>query len=73
MCSVNKEQDEWVDDLDDTFEKNAVDKTEKVGSQMETLDRKKVSRDAIGRSHQARQNPKGLVESMMKCVITDST
>ena len=56
-----------------TFEENTVDKTERVGSQMETLDRKKISRDVIGRSHQARQRSKGLVESMMKCVIKDST
>ena len=73
MCSVNKEEEEWVDDLEDTFEENTGDKTEKAVSQMETLDRKKISRDVIGRSHQARQKPKGLVESMMKCVITDST
>ena len=73
MSSENKEDDEWVDDLEDAFEENTDDKTEKAASQMETLDRKKISRDAIGRSHQARQKPKGLVESMMKCVITDST
>jgi hypothetical protein len=73
MSLENKEDDECVDDLEDAFEENTDEKTEKAGSQMETLDRKKISRDVIGRSHQARQKPKGLVESMMKCVITDST
>ena len=73
MCSVNKEEDEWFDGLEETFEDKSGDKTGKVGSQMETLYRKKISRDVIGRSHQARQKPKGLVESMMKCVITDPT
>ena len=66
------EENEWFDESEDSLEENPTEKSDKVRSQMETLDRKKVRRDVIGRSPQVRQ-PRGLVESMMKCVITDST
>ena len=73
MDSINAEDNEWFNDLEESLEENLIEKSEKVRSQMETLDRKKVSRDALAQSPQSRQRPKGLVESMMKCVITDST
>ena len=73
MGSVTVDDNEWFDDLEDSPEENSSGKSERVISQMETLDRKKISRDVIDRYHQARQKPKGLVESMMKCVITDPT
>ena len=73
MGSVTVDDNEWFDDLEDSLEEKPSGKSEKVMSQMETLDRKRVSRDAIGRSPRVRERQSGLVESMMKCVITDST
>ena len=73
MGSVTVDDNEWFDDLEDSPEENSSGKSERVISQMETLDRKKVSRDAIGRSPHIRERQSGLVESMMKCVITDPT
>ena len=68
MCSVNNEEDDWFDDLEETAD-------EKVKNQVETLGRKRTNRSAKCRSSLAytRQRPRGLVEQMMKCVITDST
>ena len=73
MGSVTVDDNEWFDDLEDSLEENSSGKSERVISQMETLDRKRVSRDAIGRSPHVRERQSGLVESMMKCVITDPT
>jgi len=70
---MNIEENEWFDELDDSPEEDSSEKSMKVRSQMETLDRKKINRDVTGKSPHVRQRPQGLVESMMKCVITDST
>ena len=70
---MNLEDNEWFDDLADTNEEKSSEKITKVRSQMETLDRKKINRDATGKSPNVRQKPHGLVDSMIKCVITDST
>ena len=67
---VNTEDNEGIGDLEDM---NGESKTENLKSHMETLDRKMNSRDAVSRSSQSRRQPQGLVESMMACVITDST
>ena len=73
MASVNIDDNEWFNDLEDCLEEKSVGKSDKVMSQMETLDRKKVNRDVIDIYPQARDKPRGFVESMMKCVITDTT
>ena len=67
---VNTEDNEGIGDLEDM---NGESKTENLKSHMETLDRKMNSRDEVSRSSQSRRQPQGLVESMMACVITDST
>ena len=73
MSSINIDDNDWFDDPDDFVEENSSAKSDRVVSQMETLDRKKINREGVGRSPQSRERPRGLVESMMKCVITDST
>jgi len=73
MGSVTVDDGEWFDDLEDSLEENSAVKSERVMSTMETLDRKRVSKDALDRYPPGREKTRGLVESMMKCVITDST
>ena len=70
MCSVDNEEDDWFDDLEETV-------GEKVKNQGETPSRKRTNKSAQCRAlllSNNRQRPaRGLVEQMMKCVITDST
>jgi len=73
MGPASLDDGEWFDDLEDSLEENSVVKNERVISTMETLDRKRVSKDAPDRYNPGREKSRGLVESMMKCVITDST
>ena len=73
MSSVTIDDGEWFDDLEDSLVENSTGKSERVMSQMETLDRKRVSKDAPDRYPPGRERGRGLVESMMRCVITDST
>ena len=73
MGPASLDDGEWFDDLEDSLEENSVMKNERVMSTMETLDRKRVSKDAPDRYNPGREKSRGLVESMMKCVITDST
>ena len=66
MCSVNIEEDDWIDDLEETD-------NEQIRIEMGNLERKRISGNLLCRSPLVKQKPPGLVESMMKCVIADST
>jgi len=68
MNSLNDEDSEWFDDLEDTL---SIENSDKVKSQMETLDRKKLNKSC--RSPHSRHRQGGLVSNMMRCVVTDTT
>ena len=44
MASVNIDNNEWFDDLEESLEEIPSRKSDRVMSEMETLDRKRVSR-----------------------------